>query len=139
MRGGGEPIEELLHVLVEQAVVVQVPAELLELLLVRQLAVDQEVGDLGEAGALAELLDRVAAVAQDAALAVDEGDRAAAGAGGAEAGIVGDGAGLAAERLDVDPDLALGAHDHRKLVVLAVEMEPGGLLRRHVVPRHMLS
>ena len=52
-------------------------AELVELLLGRQLAVDQEVRGLEERRVLAvgELLDVVAAVAEDAFVAVDEGDR----------------------------------------------------------------
>src|SRR6185503_4924972 len=86
-----------------------------------QVAVDEEVADLGEGGLLGDLLDPVAAVAQDALLAVDEGDRALAGAGVAVAGVEGDGARLRAQRGDVDPHLALAAHDDRELVLFAVE------------------
>ena len=60
----------------------------------RQVAVDQQVGDLQEAGVLGELLDRVAAVAQDARVAVDVGDGRRGGRGVHEAGVKGDGAGL---------------------------------------------
>ena len=45
----------------------------------RQRAVDQQVGDLEVGRVLAELLDRIAAVLEDAGVAVDVGDRAAAG------------------------------------------------------------
>src|SRR6185503_7191074 len=86
-----------------------------------QVAVDEEVADLGEGGLLGDLLDPVAAVAQDALLAVDEGDRALAGAGVAVAGVEGDGARLRAQRGDVDPHLALAAHGDRELVLFAVE------------------
>ena len=55
----------------------------------RQLAEDQQVGDLEEGGALAELLDRVAAVFEDAGGAVDVGDRGAAGGGVGEGRVVG--------------------------------------------------
>ncbi len=57
----------------------------------RQLAVDQQVADLEEASTvLGQLLDRVAAVAQDAGVAVDVGDRRGAGRGVDEAGVEGD-------------------------------------------------
>ena len=46
-----------------------------ELRLRRQLAVDQQVRDLEVGRLLGELLDRVAAVLEDALVAVDEGDR----------------------------------------------------------------
>jgi hypothetical protein len=52
--------------------------ELLELLGGGQLAVEQQVGHLEEGGLLRELLDGVAAVLEDALVAVDEGDGAAA-------------------------------------------------------------
>ena len=44
-----------------------------EMMLVRQLALDHEVGDLEVVAVLGQVFDRVAAVAQDALLAVDEG------------------------------------------------------------------
>ena len=58
----------------------------LELLRGRQLAVDQQVGDLEVGGVLGQLLDRVAPVAQDAGVAVDVGDRAARARGLGEPG-----------------------------------------------------
>ena len=48
---------------------------LVELRLRRQLAVDEQVGDLEVGRLLGELLDRVAAVLEDALVAVDVGDR----------------------------------------------------------------
>ena len=48
---------------------------LVELRLRRQLAVDQQVGDLEVGRLLRELLDRIAAVLEDALVAVDVGDR----------------------------------------------------------------
>ncbi len=47
----------------------------LELRTGRQLAEDEQVGDLEVGGLLAQLLDRVAAVLEDPGLAVDERDR----------------------------------------------------------------
>ena len=55
------------------------------------------------------LEDRVAGVAQDALLPVEEGDLRHARARVAEAGVVGDGTGLRAQLTDVDGHLALGA------------------------------
>ena len=75
-----EPVDEALaHVLVDERVVRDVVRPLLELRLVRQLAVQEEVGDLDVRRGLGELLDRVAAVAQDAVVAVEVRDVGAAG------------------------------------------------------------
>ncbi len=84
-----EALEELLDVLVDEGVVGDVEDPALELRLGRQLAVDQQVGDLEEGRLLAELLDRDAAVLEDALLAVDVGDRRAAGGGVRERRVVG--------------------------------------------------
>ena len=90
----GEALEVVLERLVQRGVARQPLAEPVELGLVGQPAEDQEPGGLDEGGVLGELLDGDAAVAEDALLAVDEGDRARAGAGVAEAGVEGDQAGL---------------------------------------------
>ena len=92
--------------------------EPIQLLARRQLAPDQQVGDLQEGRVLGQLLDRVAAVAQDPLLAVEEGDRAGAGAGVAVAGVEGDQPGLAPQPGDVDGVVALGAADDRKVQLL---------------------
>ena len=55
----------------------------------RQLAVDEQVGDLEVGRLLGELLDRVAAVLEDALVAVDVGDRRAARRGVRERRVVG--------------------------------------------------
>ena len=84
-----EALEELLEVLVDEGVVGDVVGPAVELGAGRQLAEDQQVGDLEEARALAELLDRVAAVFEDPRLAVDVGDRRAAGGRVGERRVVG--------------------------------------------------
>ena len=73
-----EALHEVLDVLVHERVDRDLVDPLLELGLGRQLAVDQQVGDLEVGRVLAQLLDRVAAVLEDARVAVDVGDRAAA-------------------------------------------------------------
>ena len=70
-----EPVDEpLAHVLVDERVVGDVVGPRLQLRLVGQLAVQQEVGDLEVRRVLGELLDGIAAVAQDAGVAVEVGD-----------------------------------------------------------------
>ena len=77
----GKPDEEVQHVLVDEGGFVEERGELLQLRRGGKLAVEQEVGHLGEGGLLRQLLDGIAAVAQDPLLPVDEGDGAPAGAG----------------------------------------------------------
>jgi hypothetical protein len=90
----------------------------LELLLVRQLAVDEQVGDLQVARLLGELFNGVSAVFEDALVAVDEGDcratrrrRHVGGVVGHEAEVVVRGLDLAqlggADRVVLDGDLVL--------------------------------
>jgi hypothetical protein len=69
-----EPLHELLDVLVDEGVDGDEVIPLVQLLLRGQLAVDEQVGDLEVAGLLGQLLDRVAAVLQDALVAIDVGN-----------------------------------------------------------------
>jgi hypothetical protein len=86
--------------------------------------VDEQVGDLEEGRLLRKLLDRVAAVLQDPLVAVDEGDRTAAGGGVDEAGVVDREAG----RLLVEPDLAdVGGLD-RAVLDRDVVLRPGAVV-----------
>ena len=85
MRVVVEPVEETLaHVLVDEGVVDDVVAPLLELCGIGQFAVDEQIGHLEVARLLGELLDRVTAVPEDSGLAVEFGDGALGGSGGAE-------------------------------------------------------
>ncbi len=85
----GEALHELLDVLVHHRVHGDVVGPLLELPLVGQLAEEDEVGGLEIGAALGELFDRIAAVEQDALVAVDVGDATAARRGVHERGVVG--------------------------------------------------
>jgi hypothetical protein len=78
-----EAVDELLDVLVHVRVVGDLLRPRGGLLLARQLAPQQHEGYVQERDSARQLLDRVAAVAQDPLLPVDEGDGAAA-AGGVE-------------------------------------------------------
>ena len=62
-----EAVVEQPHVLVQHRVPAELVAEVFELARGRQLAVDQQVGDFDEVAIRGQLLDRVAAIAQDAA------------------------------------------------------------------------
>ena len=103
-----EPVEEPLQVLVQQGVPGDPGREARQLVRGRQLAVDQQVAGLQERRVLRELLDRVAAVAQDADVAVDVGDRRGGGAGVGEPRVQGDDAGLGQQRADLHAGGAFG-------------------------------
>ena len=94
--------EEAAHLLVDHRVIGHAMVEVGLLRRRRQLAVEQQVAGLEEVAVLGELLDRVAAIEQDALVAVDEGDLGLAGGGRGEARIVGEAPGVAVERADVD-------------------------------------
>src|SRR6185295_19290722 len=123
-------LEELLHVLVDQAVLGQSLAELLDLGPVRQVAVDQQVAGLGELRVAGDLLDRVAAIAEDALLAVDEGDLALARPRVAVARIERDVPRALAKLGHVDRLLAFRADDDGEFVLGAVEDQPRFVGRR---------
>ena len=88
MRVVAEALQERLDVLVHVRVVRDVVHPLVVLGLRRQLAVAQQPRDLEEGRLLGELLDRVAAIAENALVAVDERDRALARRGVHERRIV---------------------------------------------------
>jgi hypothetical protein len=75
---------------------------------------------------LDELLDGDAAVAEDAFLAIDEGDRGLARAGIGEPVVESDEPGLGPELRDVHPELVLGTADDREFDLSAVVLKYGG-------------
>jgi hypothetical protein len=103
--------EEGLEVLVDHGVARDGPLEDLILARARQLAVAEQVRDFEEVAVLGQLFDRVAAIAQDALVAIDERDCARAGAGVRVAGIECDEPGGAPELADVDGAFAFAAFD----------------------------
>jgi hypothetical protein len=110
----------VVHVLVDEAVPGQHRPELLALGEARQLAVDEQVRDLDEVRLLRELLDAVAAVAQDALFTVEVRDRARRRPGVHVPAVERDVAGLVAQRSDVDRVLILRPDDHGEIDLLAV-------------------
>ena len=97
----------------------------------RQLPVDQQVADLQPRGVLRELVDGVAAVAQDARVAVDVGDGRAARRGVAEAGVERHESGAGQQLADVDRRRPLRRRPDRHLLVAAGQVEDGGLIGSH--------
>ena len=116
-----EPLHEVLDVLVHERVDRDLVRPLVELLLVRQLAVDEEVGDLEVGRLLGELLDRVAAVLQDPGVAVEEGDGRPARRRVHERGVVGH----QAEVVVVDLDVAQGRRADRPVLDRHLVGAPG--------------
>ena len=100
MRVAAEALEEAGHLLVHHRVVGDAGDEVRLLRLARKIAFQQQVAGFEEV-ALGDLLDRVAAIAQDAGFAVDVGDLGLAARGRQEARVVGEDAGLVVERRDI--------------------------------------
>ena len=82
-----EAVEESQQRFVDHRVVLDRVHELRQLVAGRQLAVDQQVGDLQEVALLGQLLDRDPTMQQHALVAVDERDAAFAGGGRHEARV----------------------------------------------------
>jgi hypothetical protein len=85
-----EAVDELLDVLVHVGVLGDLVRPGRRLALVGQLAVQQQPRHVQEGRVLGQLVDGIAAVAQDALVAVDEGDRAANARGVLEGRVVGE-------------------------------------------------
>src|SRR5262249_11457949 len=85
-----EAAHESLYVFMDPGVVRDLPCPLLEGLLRRQLAAEQEVGDLEKRRPLRELLDGIASIPEDASVPVDERDGAACRGRVHERGVVGE-------------------------------------------------
>jgi hypothetical protein len=135
----GQRFEEASERLVHHRVIAHVPRERLQLLAGRKLAVHQQPGHLEKAALFGELFDRIAAVLQDAAVAVDEGDAAGAGSGVAEAGIQRDEAGGPTQFGDVEGFFALGALDKGQRQVFPVVMKSSRRRYDCRFKRHVLS
>ncbi len=97
-----EALEEAVELGVQHGVPRDALLELFVLGGVRQFAVQQQVADFQEVGLRGQLVDRIAAVQQNAGVAVDVGQGRFAGRGGSEAGVEGEGAGAAVQLADID-------------------------------------
>ena len=98
MRVTAEAGVEPRHLLVHHGVLDDAVVEREVLLAGRQFAVKQQIAGLDEAAVLGELIDRIAAIEQDALVAVDESDLRLAARRGRKARIVGEAPGVLVER-----------------------------------------
>ena len=119
-------LEEPRHLLVNHGVMDHALVEIFLLRLGRQFAVQQQVAGFEEVAFFRQLLDRIAAVFQNAGVAVDIGDLGLAAAGGGKAGVVGEHPGLGVELADIDDVRPDGAAQNREIVVLVADGERCG-------------
>src|SRR5439155_2853780 len=91
----------------------------------RKIAVIKEVAGFEEIAMLRQLIDRIAAIEQDAFVAVNEGYFGLAGRCRGEAWIIGEYAGVAVEVADIDDIGAERSLLDRKIVALVAECEGG--------------
>ena len=126
MRVAPETLEEPAHLLVHHGVARDAVVEVGLLRGGRQLAIEQQVAGLQEIAVLGELLDRVAAIEQDALVAVDIGDLRFAACGRGKAGVVGEHARLGVELADVDDRRTDGPIVDRERPVLVADVDLAG-------------
>ena len=72
MRVVMETVQEVLQRLMHHRVMRDLVFECAELCCIRQLAIDQQIGDFKKTRLLCQLLDRITAIQQDAFIAIDE-------------------------------------------------------------------
>ena len=118
MRVAAEALEEAAHLLMHHGVARDAVVEVGFLRWRRQFAIEQQVTGLEEVAVLGELLDRIAAIEQDAFIAVDVGDLGFTARGRGEAGIVSEHAALAIKLGDVEHVRADRALVDREVPVL---------------------
>ena len=114
MRIAAETVVEIAQLLVQHGVAHDTQVEFLGLRRGWQFAVQQQVADFQEVGFFRQLLDRIAAIQQDAFVTVDVGDLAVAGCGGAVAWIEGEHAEVAVQLADVEDVRADAAGQQRQ-------------------------
>ncbi len=101
MRVAAEALEEAGHLLMHHGVARDAIVEIRLLRAGRQFAIEQKIAGLQKIAVLGELLNRIAAIEQNALVAVDKGDLRLAARGRGEAGVVGEHARLAVKRANV--------------------------------------
>ena len=127
MRVAADAVIEILQLLMHHGVHGDRMLEFGALLRARQFAFQQQIGDLDEVRILRELVDRIAAIEQDALVAVDEGDFRFAAGGGGVAGVESEGAGLFVEGSDIDHIRPVGRLENRQIRGFPTDGEAGGI------------
>ena len=131
VRVPAEAAEEIGQLLVHHGVPADRIAELVKGFLARQVALEEEIGDLHEARLLGQLVDGVTAMEQDSLLTIDVGDGALAAGCGGEARVIGEGAGRPIELSDVDHVRPDASAEDRQRQVLVPEFQRRILIRHH--------
>ncbi len=126
-----EAVEEAPQRLVDHGVAADRGLELFQLALVRQLAVEDQVGHFDEGGVGCQLFDRVAAIQQHALVAVDVGDGALGGAGGGEPGVIGEQVHLVVDLANIGARRSERARHQRQL-----DFFSGFVVEQAVAVRH---
>ena len=88
--GATEALQEAAHLLVDHRVVCHTPVKVSLLCGCGQFAEQQQIAGLEEVAVFGELLDRIAAMQQDAFVAIDISDLRLAACGRGEAGVIGE-------------------------------------------------
>lgn len=130
MRVAAKALIEPRHLLVDHGVVGDGAVEIQLLRRGWKLAIQQEIAALQEIAVLGELLDWIAAIEQDAFVAVDKRDLRLAARGRGVAWIVGENAGLVVQLTDVDDIGARRSFIQRQIVVLVADDQGTGLRAR---------
>ena len=133
MRVAAEAAKKDRELLVHHGVVGDGVDEIVFLVRGRQLAVEQQVADFQEIALLGQLLDRIAAIEQDALVAVDIGDLRFAAAGRGEARIEGEMAEVGVELADVDDSRTDRPVEQRQSIDLPVALSVSVTVLRLVV------
>jgi len=113
--GGREVLEEIQHAFVHEAMLRELFSPVFPLLGGRQLVINEQIANLGESGLGGQVLNVIPAVAEDAALSVNEGNFAFAGARIGIALVQGDITGFGPQGRDVDGQLFFCPLESRKL------------------------
>ena len=123
VRVAAETLVKLAQLIVHHGVARDRVGEIVELVLRRQFAVEQEVADFHEAGIFGKLTDRIAAMEQDPFFAVDIGQRAFAACRRLVAGIVSELARRSIKLADIDHIRANTALQHGKFLGLSTQIK----------------
>ena len=129
-----EATEQVSHSLIDEGGAANSFLESLQLGLARQFAVENEVSGLEEGGLLGELLNGVAAIAQNALLAVDVGDLRLAGRRVDESGVDHDVAGLVEQTPDAVTDLAVSGDNLAEIELGVFVDKPCTRTHRAILP-----
>jgi len=112
VRIAAEPAIKRHQLFVQHGVAGDCVGKIVEIVLARQFAIEQQVAHFHEAGIFSQLADRITAVQQHALITVDIGQRAFAARGRGESRVESERAGLRIQLADIDHVRAGAAFEH---------------------------